>query len=155
MTQWPASPSPGQLDRAAATKLEAIVVYSTRGRVAVRAGLYEKAIANRQLTLRRLVGENIQLITEQVTLLVEAIKGGAQVAAQLAASALSSINLSGQIGDHVSYGVGYNVSNSSSASVSSANSTSKSTSDSTATTTSDSTITSTGNNTNTNYNFTP
>ena len=55
---------------------------------------------------------NVQLITEQVTLLVEAIKGGAQVAAQIAAAALSAVNLSGQIGDHVSYGVSYGVSDS-------------------------------------------
>lgn len=98
---------------------------------------------------------NVQLITQQVSLLIEAIKGGAQVAAQIAAAALSSVNLSGQIGDHTTYGVGYNTSNSSSISASDVTSTSTSTSNSTASSTSDSKINSTSNNTNTNTNFTP
>lgn len=100
---------------------------------------------------------NVQLITQQVQLLVEAIKGGAQVAAQLAAAALSSVNLSGQIGDHVSYGVGYNVGVSSNSSVSS--STSQSTASQTSTSTSENTTNSTQNstadNTSTNYNYYP
>lgn len=102
---------------------------------------------------------NVQLVTEQVTLLVEAIKGGAQVAAQIAAAALSAVNLSGQIGDHVSYGVGYNVSDQ--ASVSSSYNTQNSTVNSTQNSTSQSTqnsnvtydTTSSGTNTNYNYNY--
>lgn len=106
---------------------------------------------------------NIANLVQSVNLLIESIKGGAQVAAQLAAASLSSINLSGQIGDHSNYSVGY--SNSISTSDSTSNSTSNSTSDvtstSTSTSTSDSSSTisatqnSVANNTNTNYNYTP
>ena len=90
---------------------------------------------------------NVQLITEQVTLLVEAIKGGAQVAAQIAAAALSAVNLSGQIGDHVSYGVGYNVSDSSQISSSTNSNTSTQTSTSFVTEQINTTANNTNNNT--------
>jgi hypothetical protein len=90
---------------------------------------------------------NINALMQQVNYLVESIKGGAQVAAQLAASALSAVNLSGQIGDHTSYGVGYNVSNAFGINNSTVNSTS--TSDSRSSSTSELTSTSTNANTNT------
>jgi len=102
---------------------------------------------------------NVQLVTEQVTLLVEAIKGGAQVAAQIAAAALSAVNLSGQIGDHVSYGVSYGVSDSASISSSfnTTNSNNVSTQTSTSAATQDSNVnyntTSVGTNTNYQYNY--
>jgi hypothetical protein len=98
---------------------------------------------------------NVQTLIQQVNLLIESIKGGAQVAAQLAAASLSSVNLSGQIGDHVTYGVGYNVNQSAAnnSTVSEVNTTSTSTSNSTSDNTSVSSISSTGTNTNTNYNF--
>lgn len=104
---------------------------------------------------------NVQTMIQQINALIEAMKSGAQVAAQLAAASLSSVNLSGQIGDHTSYGVGYNVSNSASTGVSTSNSTVSSTSNSTSNATSQSTVESTSstnvesNNTNQNYNFTP
>jgi hypothetical protein len=88
---------------------------------------------------------NVQTLLQQINYLIESVKGGAQVAAQLAASSLSSVNLSGQIGDHTSYGVGFNVSNSFNDSVSNvtSNSTSNSTSKSTSTVDSTSTSSST------------
>lgn len=43
---------------------------------------------------------NIQSMIEQVRIVVEAMKSGAAVTSQLAASALSSVNLSGQLSDH-------------------------------------------------------
>jgi hypothetical protein len=98
---------------------------------------------------------NVQTLIQQVNLLVEAIKGGAQVAAQLAAASLSSVNLSGQIGDHVTYGVGYNENVSSSDSVSTSNSTSSSTANNTTNSTqnSNNVNTSTSQTTNMNYNY--
>ena len=39
-------------------------------------------------------------LIQQANILIEAIKGGAQVAAQMAAAALASVNLSAQVGDH-------------------------------------------------------
>lgn len=136
--------------QAESTKINSeVAVYKAQSDVAVAGGNLRIEAAK----------ANVQLVTEQVQLLVEAIKGGAQVAAQLAAAALSSVNLSGQIGDHVSYGVGYNVGVSQSSSVSSStsnvtsDSTSSSTSNVTSHSSSDSTINSAANNVNTNYNF--
>lgn len=86
---------------------------------------------------------NVQTLIQQVTLLTDAMKSGAQVAAQLASASLSSVNLSGQIGDHTSYGVGYNVSNSASFADSVSNNTSNSSVQSTSSSTSESTVTST------------
>lgn len=50
----------------------------------------------------RIEAARVQLQTwiQEITVLVEAVKAGATVSAQLAASALSSINLSGQLADH-------------------------------------------------------
>jgi hypothetical protein len=108
---------------------------------------------------------NIANLMQQINYLIESVKGGAQVAAQLAAAALSSVNLSGQIGDHTTYGVGYNVN--SSISETDSNSTSVSQVDSTARNTSDvtsnatntnantNTSTATSTSTNTQFNFTP
>jgi hypothetical protein len=108
---------------------------------------------------------NIANLMQEINYLIESVKGGAQVAAQLAAAALSSVNLSGQIGDHTTYGVGFNVSESTSTSdsnntsISQVTSTAKNTSDITSAATntnantSDSTSTSVA--TNTQYNFTP
>ena len=45
---------------------------------------------------------NIQRLVQEVTLLVEAVKGGAQVSSQLAASALSGVNLSAAVHDQTS-----------------------------------------------------
>lgn len=65
----------------------------------------------------RIEAARIQLQTwiQQLTLQMEAVKAGATVSAQLAASALSSVNLSGQLADHVyssaSYQANNNVSN--------------------------------------------
>jgi hypothetical protein len=108
---------------------------------------------------------NIANLMQEINYLVEAIKGGAQVAAQLAAAALSSVNLSGQIGDHTTYGVGFNVSESTntsdsnntsvSQSTSNTNNTSSITSDATNANTNNNTSTSTSTATNTQFNFTP
>lgn len=51
----------------------------------------------------RVEAARVQLQTwiQQITILVESVKAGATISAQLAASALSSINLSGQLADHV------------------------------------------------------
>lgn len=54
---------------------------------------------------------NIQKLMQQVQVLVESVRAGAQVSAQLAASALSAVNLSGQIGDHTSYAASVSASN--------------------------------------------
>lgn len=89
--------------------------------------------------------DNIQTLMQQTTLLIDAVKAGAQVAAQLASASLSSVNLSAQLGDHYNYGV--------SQSTSTSTSTSASQSIANNTTSSNLTSTSTGNNTNTNYNY--
>lgn len=61
---------------------------------------------------------NLSRMLQQATLLIEAIKAGAQVSAQLAASALSAVNLSG--GVHYSESVSASESDSRSSSVSAA-----------------------------------
>lgn len=80
---------------------------------------------------------NIQKLMQQVTLLSDAVRAGAQVSAQLAAAALSAVNLSGGISSSDSYSA------SNSTSTSSSDSTTTSTSVSNNTNTSDSTSTST------------
>lgn len=92
---------------------------------------------------------NVQTLIQQVTLLVEAIRGGSQVSAQLAAAALSSVNLSSQVGAHWNGSLSESASTSDSSS--SSTSTVTSTSDSTSNNQSQSTINSTGTNTNFNY----
>lgn len=62
---------------------------------------------------------DIQVLNNRTTLLVEAIKAGAQVSAQLAAAALSSVNLSAQLGDHQSLTDGYSQSSTYGTSISS------------------------------------
>ncbi len=47
---------------------------------------------------------NIQVLIQRVTLLLETTKAGAQVSSQLAASALSSVNLSGGLHSSVNFG---------------------------------------------------
>lgn len=98
---------------------------------------------------------NLQNLIQEVTLLIEAIKGGAQVAAQLAAASMSAINLSGQIGDHTGYNIGYSVSDSNSSSFSNVNSNSESnsTSNSTTNATSQSVSQTVSDLTATNYNY--
>lgn len=61
----------------------------------------------------RIEAARIQLQTwiQQLTLQMEAVKAGATVSAQLAASALSSVNLSGQLADHVNSSASYQASN--------------------------------------------
>jgi hypothetical protein len=65
---------------------------------------------------------NIQTLIQQVTLLVEATKAGAAVSAQLAASALSAVNLHGGLTSSVSNSAGISYSNSVSAGQSSSSS---------------------------------
>jgi len=76
---------------------------------------------------------NVQRLIQQVTLLLEAIKAGAQVSAQLAASALSGVNLSA--GLHASGSASTSASASNSTSNSATNSDSNSTSNSASTST--------------------
>jgi hypothetical protein len=91
---------------------------------------------------------NVQALIEKVRLIGEAIKSGAQVSAQLAASALSAVNLSGGISSSDSRSTSYSSSDSSSTSESKVDSTSTSKSESVV----DSTSNSTSESQNHNYN---
>lgn len=82
---------------------------------------------------------NVQRLIQQVTLLLEAIKGGAQVSAQLAASALSGVNFSAGLHASGSASFSASASNSTSNSASTSDSWSNTTSNSTSNTTSDAT----------------
>jgi hypothetical protein len=57
----------------------------------------EVAEANVRVEAARI---ELQTWIQQLTLQMEAVKAGAQVSTQLAASALSAVNMSGQLGDH-------------------------------------------------------
>ena len=110
--------------------------------VAIFRGDIDLAVAQGNLRIEA-AKSNVQEMLQQITLLVESIKSGGQVAAQLAAAALSSINLSAQLGDHYTFSDSNSNATSASVSSSAANNTQ----------TSQLTSTSTGNNTNTNYNY--
>lgn len=77
---------------------------------------------------------NIQKLMQQVTLLSESVRAGAQVSAQLAAAALSAVNLSGGISSSDSFNA--SVSENTSTSTATSTSTNANTSDSTSTSTS-------------------
>ena len=117
--------------------------------VAVFKAQSDVAVSEGQLRIEA-AKANIQKLMQQITLLVESVKAGAQVSAQLAASALSAVNLSGQIGDHTSYSSSISMANS--ASNSAAMNSSNQTSDSTSTSEINSTSTSDSTSENTNYN---
>lgn len=131
-------------------------------RVQADTGIYDSqtrlATSEGQLRVQA-AQENIQALIQKFSALIEAVKGGAQVSAQLAAAALSSVNLSGQIGDSTSYGVSYGNSNSTSQGISTSSSTSNVASNSTSSIQSDSTTESTSDSNinsqavNTNYNI--
>lgn len=60
------------------------------------------ALNNNASVQAQVAKSNVDAIISGTQVLVEAIKGGAQTSAQLAAAALSAVNLSGQISDSVS-----------------------------------------------------
>lgn len=93
------------------------------GEVEVYKADTQLAVAEGDLRVK-IATANVQTLVQQTNLMIEAIKGGAQVTAQLAAAALASVNLSAQVGDHT----GYNVSNSAANSTSNVNSSSFNTS---------------------------
>lgn len=113
--------------------------------------VYRRAQADNTIALTR---GNVEVLTQRMLALIDATKSGATVQAQMAASALSSVNLSGSISAGTSstqsnsYGqnVGFAYSN--------ANSVSNSYTASDQSSVSNSTTTSTGTNNNTNHNLT-
>lgn len=95
---------------------------------------YQQASADVKIEVAK---ANVAAMTQKIGLLIDATKAGAQVTAQMAASALSAVNLSGSISD----------------SMNTSNSAGYSWGDSNSTTTGTSTTTSTGTSTSTSHNY--
>ncbi len=87
-------------------------VYDARVRSETGAFTAKTGVLVSEANLRvETVRVQLQTWIQQLTLQMEAVKSGATVSAQLAASALSSINLSGQLADHTNNSASYNASN--------------------------------------------